>query len=126
MGNDNGSTAVIIQTTEGKKIVNVHCYTVRGEATSGGLVLEAAEVILSANILQLGVIFERVNGALSLDGVGALLVVVVREEELLGPVELGPAPDRFLRPIVPPYPHPHVATVICLDLLHPRHIWQLV
>lgn len=104
----------------------VHSDAVGGEAAGGGLVLEPAEVVLGADVLELGVALEGVDDARTLDGAGALHVVVVGEEELLGPVELAAAASGFLGAVVPPDPHPRAAAVVRLDPLHPRHVrWLL-
>lgn len=111
---------------EGKLVIIVHDYTIRDEAPRGGLVLEAAEEVLDTNVLQLGVVLEGVNSALPLDGVGALNVVVVRKEELLGAMKLAAAANRLLGTIVPPDPDLHVIAMVCLDFLHARHIRRLI
>ena len=66
------------------------------------------------------------HDALALDGVRALRVEVVGEEELLGPVELPPAALGLLRPVVPPDPHPHAPSPVGLQALDPSHVRLLV
>lgn len=66
------------------------------------------------------------HGALSLDGVGALHVVVVGEEELLGPVEAASTSDGLLGAVVPPDPDLDVGpAAVGLDRLHLGHVWRL-
>jgi len=59
---------------------SVHCHAVRGEGTSGRLVLKSAEEVLRPDIVKLGVVLERVDNALPLNGVCALQVEMVGEE----------------------------------------------
>lgn len=108
-----------------KRTKNSHSHSVWGEPPSSSLVLKSAIVILSPNILKLGVVLERVNRALPFDSVSALHVVVVGQEQLLSSVELSPPSDRLLGPIVPPHPHLHVVPTIHLDLLYACYVWGL-
>lgn len=57
-----------------------HSNSIRSERAGSSLVLESAEVILSPYVLELRVALEGVNDTLSFDGVGALNVIMVREE----------------------------------------------
>ena len=77
----------------------------------GGVVLETVEEVVIAHGVELGVALEAMDRTLALDGVNALQVVVVGEEDLLGVEELPPAADRLLRPVVSSY----------IDL----HVWRL-
>lgn len=74
--------------TQKKK--NSHSDSVRREAPSGSFVLKTTIVVLGGHILELGVVLEGVNDTLSFNGVCALDVVMVRQEELFGTVELPP------------------------------------
>jgi hypothetical protein len=98
----------------------VHCNAVRGEGPGCRLVLEPAEEVLGSATVDLDVVLEGVDDALALDGVGALQVEVVGEEELLGTVELAAAALGLLRAVV--LAHPHAAAPVGLHLLHPSHI----
>jgi hypothetical protein len=100
----------------------LHCDTVRGEGARGRFVLEPAEEVLGPDIVELGVVLEGVDDALALNGVGALQVEVVGEEEFLGAVELAAAALGLLGAVVPAHPHPHAAAPVDLHLLHPRHV----
>ena len=66
------------------------------------------------------------DDALALDGVRALRVEVVGEEELLGAVEWAAAALGLLGAVVPAHPHPHAAAPIRLHPLHPRHVRRVV
>ncbi|KAL0904604.1 hypothetical protein M5K25_026732 [Dendrobium thyrsiflorum] len=104
----------------------IHSDTIRSESTGSGLVFKTAEIVLGPHILQLGVVLEGVDDALSLNGVCTLDVVVIREEELLCSMELPPAANGFLRPVVPPNPNLHVVAMVGIDLLHASNVWRLV
>lgn len=106
--------------------VNIHSNSIRGEAARGSLVLKAAEIVLGAHILELGIVLEGVNDALALYGMGTLDIIMVREEQLLCPMEGATATNRLLWTIVPPHPHLCIVATISLNLLHARHIWWLV
>lgn len=105
---------------------SVHCDAIRGEGAGGRLILESAEEVLGPDIVELGVVLERVHDTLALDGVGALEVEVVGEEQLLGAVELPAAALGLLGAVVPAHPHPHAAAAVSLHLLHPRHVRLVV
>lgn len=109
-----------------RKIKTIHSNAVRRESTGGGLVFESAKVVLGTDILKLGVVLEGVNSAFSLNGVSALSVVVVGEEELLRAVELSPATNGLFRPVVPPDSDLNVVPMVGLDLLYSRHVRRLV
>ena len=68
-------------------------------STGGGL--ETVEEVVVADGVELGVALEAVDRTLALVGVGALQVVVVGEEDLLGAKELLLATTRLLRLVVP-------------------------
>lgn len=107
-------------------MVNIHGDSVGIEGTSGGIILETTEEVVVSNSVELGISLESVHRALALYGVGALNVVVIGEKDLLGSVELSPAADRFLRPIVPPHVHLHVRSpTVRLDPLDLRHVRRL-
>lgn len=103
-----------------------HCNPIGHEAAGGGLILKPTKVIVVPDGIELGIVLEAVDGALSLDGVGALHVAVVGEEELLGPVEAAAASDGLLGAVVPPDPDLHVGpAAVGLDRLHLGHVRRL-
>lgn len=105
---------------------NVHSDTVRIESSGWGIILETTEEVVVPNSVELGIALEGVHRTLSLDGVGALNVVVIGEKHLLGAVKLSPAANRLLRPIVPAHVHLHVgAAAVRLDPLDFRHVRRL-
>lgn len=107
-------------------MVNIHGDSVGIEGASGGIILETTEEVVVSNSVELGISLEGVHRALALYGVGALNVVVIGEKELLGSVELPPAADRFLRPIVPLHVHLYVRSpTVRLDPLDLRHVRRL-
>lgn len=104
----------------------IHGDTIGIERAGGGVVLETAEEVVVADGVELGVALEAVDRTLALDGVGALQVEVVGEEDLLGAVELPPAADRFLRPVVPSHVDLHVGPApVRLDPFDLRHVGRL-
>jgi hypothetical protein len=110
-----------LETKKFKQLAYIHGDTIGIERAGGGVVLKMAEEVVVADGVELGVALEAVDRTLALDGVGALQVVVVGEEDLLGAVELLPAADRLLRPIdlhVCPAP-------VRLDPLDLRHVGRL-
>lgn len=109
-----------------REMVNIHGDPVGIKGTSGGIILETTEEVVVSNSVELGISLEGVHRALALYGVGALNVVVIGEKDLLGSVELSPAADRFLRPIVPAHVHLHVRSpTVRLDPLDLRHVRRL-
>lgn len=104
----------------------VHGDTVGGERAAARLVVKSAVEILRADVVELGVVLEGVDDALALDGVRALRVEVVGEEELLGAVERAATALGLLGAVVPAAPHPHAAAAVRLHPLHPRHVRRLV
>lgn len=104
----------------------IHGDTIGIERAGGGVVLETAEEVVVTDGVELGVALEAVDCTLALDGVGALQVVVVGEEDLLGAVELPSAADRLLRTVVPSHEDLHVGPApVRLDPLDLRHVGRL-
>ncbi|GER48149.1 DNA gyrase subunit B [Striga asiatica] len=99
-----------------------HRHSIWKEISRSGFVLKTAVVIIGTHILQLGVIFERVHDALSLNGVSTLNVIMIRQEQFLSSMELSPSSSSLLWSIVPSHPNFHTVTVISLDFLDTRHI----
>lgn len=117
-------------TTKGHKIRkrqrSLHGDTVGGERPSSSLVVKSAVEILRPDVVELGVVLEGVDDALALDGVRALRIEVVGEEELLGAVERAAAALGLLGAVVPAHPHADAPAPIRLQPLHPRHVRRLV
>lgn len=109
-----------------KKTNSLHSNSIRSEPASRCFILEAAKIILCTNAFQLCVIFKCVHDAFSLNSVGALYVVVIREKELLRPVKLPPASHRFFRPIIPTHPHFGVVFSIGFDFLYLSNVGRFL
>jgi hypothetical protein len=109
-----------------EKKSTVHGNTVRAERAGGGPVIESAIEVLGPDIVELGVVLEGMDDTLALDGVSALRVVVVGEEQLLCAVERPPASLGLLRPVVPAHPHLNAPAPVGLHPLHSRHVRRVV
>lgn len=97
--------------------------SIRVESSSSGVILEAAEEILIANSIKFGVALEGVDNALVLNSISALHVIVVREENLLGTMELASSSKRLLWPIVPAHSDLNIPTpAIGFNALYLCHI----
>ncbi|KAE8100152.1 hypothetical protein FH972_018077 [Carpinus fangiana] len=77
-------------------------------SAGGGVILEMAEEVVIANGVEFGVALKAVDRTLALDGVDALQVIVVGEDDLLGAEELPPAADLLLQLVVPSHIDLHV------------------
>lgn len=80
------------------RIVRHLTFTVHGnsigiEGSSRRIILETTEKIVVANGIKLGIALEAVDRTLAFNCVGALNVVVIGEENLLGTVKLTTAAD---------------------------------
>lgn len=95
-----------------------HCNSVRNEGSSLGKVLKAAEEVLRADSIKLGVVFEGVNNTLTLNSISALHIIVIRQEDLLGPMKPATPSNWLLRAVVPPDTNTHPPTPGLLDALH--------
>lgn len=105
---------------------NIHGDTIGIEGAGGGIVLETAKEVVVADGVELGVALEAVNSTLALYSIGALNIVVVGEEHLLGSVELTAAADGLLRPVVPADVDLDVCpAAVGFDPLDPRHVGGL-
>jgi hypothetical protein len=104
----------------------VHGDTVRAECAGGGPVIKSAVEVLRPDVVELGVVLEGMDDTLALDGVRALHVVVVGNEQLLSAVERAPAALGLLRPVVPAHPHLNGPAPVRLHPLHPRHVRRVV
>ena len=111
--------------TENKHRLHSHSNSVGRERSSSSFVLKSTVVIFSSNILQLGVVLEGVHCTLALNGVSALHIIVVGQEQLFGSMELPPPSNRLLRPVIPPHSHFHAASAFTFDLLDARHVRRL-
>lgn len=104
----------------------IHGNSIGIEGSGRGIVLESAKEVFITNSVELGVALEAVDRTLSFYGVGALYIIVVGEEDLLGAMELPPATDRLFRTVVPPDVNFHVASpAIRLDLLNSGNVRRL-
>lgn len=104
---------------EKKKTFNLHGNSIGIEGSGTGIVLESAKEVFITNCVELGVALEAVDRTLGFYGVGALNIIVIGEEDLLGAMELPAATDRLFRTVVPPDVNFHVSPpAIRLDLLN--------
>nr|AFK38213.1 unknown [Lotus japonicus] len=100
----------------------IHSNAIGSESPSSSLVIKSTIVILSTNMPKLSIVLERVHNTLSFNGMSTLNIQMVRQKKLLDTMKLPATSNRLFRPVILPHPHPHVAPVILLDLLHTRHV----
>jgi hypothetical protein len=113
---------VPLQETKGR--VDLHSNTVWRKCSGTGIVVEPAEVVVSSYILQASVVFEGVDGALVLHSLRAAHVVVVREEELFGAMELPTPTRRLFGSVVPAHLERDLLRNVQLYVLNSGHIWR--
>jgi len=104
--------------------VFLHCYAIWYEAASSRFILKAAEEILSIDRIKLCIATEAVDIAFPLNGVSALYIIVVREEDLLGTMKWPPATYGLLWSIIPPHSYSHIGASrsCCFNCLNSCHI----
>jgi hypothetical protein len=91
------------------------------------VVFKVEEIVFRADVVQFGVVLESMHTTFSLNCIDALLVEMIRKEELLCTVELVTTSYRLLRLIIPPHTDLHKASpTIGFYLLHPSYVWWLL
>lgn len=109
-----------------RKNSHLHSNSVRVEGPCWGIIFEATEEVIVAYGIEFCVALETVNRTLALNCVGALNIIVIGEEDLLGAMELTTTTDRLLRSVVPSNMNFHVGSpAVGLDLLHSGYIRRL-
>jgi hypothetical protein len=108
-------------------LVDLHSHPIGNEPSGCSIVFKVEEIVFRADVVQFGVVLESMHTAFSLNCIDALLVEMIRKEELLCAVELATTSYRLLRPIIPPHTDLHKASpTIGFYLLHPSYVrWLL-